>query len=69
MEIAIVASWVAWSITNALIAKRRGNAELGAFAASVLLSPLLVYLYLLATPAPIEEQRTQALLRALVGKQ
>lgn len=66
--IAVLLFWIVGAVFNGLVAERRRNSVWGAFLLSLLVSPLLVYLYMLATPAPSDELRQQALLRALTGQ-
>ena len=49
--IGVVVIWLAWSIMNGWIAREKNRNVTGVVAASLLLSPLLVWCYLLAVPA------------------
>lgn len=69
MELILSATlWIVLSVLNALVAQRRQNNIWGAFLLSLVLSPVLVYLYMLATPAPVEEERSRALIRAILNQ-
>ena len=43
--------WIVWSILNGVIAEEKGKNFTGVFLLSLILSPILVYLYVLAVPA------------------
>lgn len=47
--------WIAWSILNAIIAKERGHSQTKMFWLSILLSPLLILVYILAVPPRVPD--------------
>jgi len=49
--IGIAAAWLIWSILNGAIAGQKGRSGVGVFLLSLILSPLLGFLYILAVPA------------------
>lgn len=51
-----------WAVVNAMIAGQKNRSSLGAFLASLVVTPLLVFLYLIAVPA-IPEQGTRGTVR------
>ena len=50
MEVLVLIGWGVMSLVNAWIADEKGRSAGGALACSVFLSPVPVYLYLLAVP-------------------
>lgn len=50
LEIGIILYWIIGAIVNGAIADAKGSSIAGVIVASLLLSPLFVYLYLLAIP-------------------
>lgn len=59
MEFIVLGFYAAWAITNCLIADNQGRNLWLSLVGSILFSPLLVWLYLVASPAPnaLEYQR------------
>jgi hypothetical protein len=43
--------WAGWSIVNTMVAGKKNISQAGVFFASVLFSPFLVFLYIIASPA------------------
>jgi hypothetical protein len=51
MEPFVILGWIVWTVVNGMIANEKGRSVGGVVAASLFLSPLTAYLYLLAVPA------------------
>lgn len=65
MELAVIVVWVGWSVVNALIGDEKRGSAAGPFITSLVLSPLLVYLWLLATPNLREQKRQEQTIELL----
>lgn len=59
MDVIFWAVWVAWAVCNGLIADNQGRNLWWSLLGSLVISPLLVWLYLVASPSPnaLEYQR------------
>ena len=55
LVVAGVVLWLSWIVVNALIAKEKGRSDPAAAVASVIFSPLIVWLYYVAVPPKIKE--------------
>ena len=51
MELLLFLGWIVWTVMNAMVASEKGRSVGGVVVASIFLSPLTAYLYLLAVPA------------------
>lgn len=58
MDILVFVGWVVGIVINAMIAGEKNRSVGGAIAASILLTPLFIYLYLLAVPVKIVAAKT-----------
>lgn len=68
MDIVFWVVYVLWAVVNGVIAHMQGRQPWPVLFGSVLLSPLLIWLYLVATPAPdnvIRQLRTIELLESI----
>lgn len=61
----LIIFYVLWSIINLAIAEAKGQSPAGVFFASLILSPLLIWLFLVATPSPYAVKRQKRIIELL----
>ena len=69
MEIFLLGFYFVWAVANGLIADNQGRNLWLSLVGSLIFSPLLVWLYLVASPSPLSLEYQRKTLNALLAIQ